>query len=146
MAQLVEPFLSYGRTNKVTKKRPLLHPQARLAKNIRAPFRADLTQYHRRLKLATYFGPSTLNPKDPFKTPSTWEPTPDKLPLNLMHLNETDQKCIDQLRLDKDPPNLTTQEIEALYTIKKDPTIVIKPADKGSATVIMDRILTLTLP
>ena len=39
------------------------------------------------------------------------------------------------------PPrcNLSADEINALRTLKKDSSIVIQPADKGNATVIMDR-------
>lgn len=36
-------------------------------------------------------------------------------------------------------PNLTKEEVEALRSLQNDPLIVIKPADKGSAVVIMDR-------
>ncbi|XP_061749458.1 uncharacterized protein LOC133548063 [Nerophis ophidion] len=36
-------------------------------------------------------------------------------------------------------PNLTREEIEALYSLKINKHIVIKPADKGSAVVILDR-------
>ena len=35
--------------------------------------------------------------------------------------------------------NLTTQEQQALRDLQNDKTIVIKPADKGSAIVIWDR-------
>lgn len=36
-------------------------------------------------------------------------------------------------------PNLTKEEVKALRSLQNDPLIVIKPADKGSAVVIMDR-------
>uniref|UniRef100_A0A3Q1H089 Uncharacterized protein n=1 Tax=Acanthochromis polyacanthus TaxID=80966 RepID=A0A3Q1H089_9TELE len=36
-------------------------------------------------------------------------------------------------------PNLTEEELKALKDLREDTLIVIKPADKGSATVIMDR-------
>uniref|UniRef100_A0A3Q1GAK2 Uncharacterized protein n=1 Tax=Acanthochromis polyacanthus TaxID=80966 RepID=A0A3Q1GAK2_9TELE len=42
--------------------------------------------------------------------------------------------------LNHDRPNLTEEEQKALEELWKDTSIVIKPADKGSATVIMDRM------
>lgn len=136
---LSEHFSPTATQSKLLTKGLSFVPSPGLTRQIRAPFKADLTQYHRRLKLAAYFGPTPLGQKDPFKTPSTWEPEPEKLPLDLMHLIETDQKCTDKLRLYKDTPNLTEHEIRELNTLRRDSTIIIKPADKGSATVIMDR-------
>lgn len=40
----------------------------------------------------------------------------------------------------KDPDNLTPGERSALYELKNNNDIIIKPADKGGATVIMDRL------
>lgn len=37
------------------------------------------------------------------------------------------------------PPNLSAEEIKALGELSRRQDIVIKPADKGSAVVIMDR-------
>ena len=39
----------------------------------------------------------------------------------------------------KNHPNLTTSERQSIHKLRQNPDIVIKPADKGSATVIMDR-------
>lgn len=52
---------------------------------------------------------------------------------------ETDRNDINKLKLETEKPNLTEQEQKELQTLRRDPTIVIKPADKGAATVIMDR-------
>ena len=46
---------------------------------------------------------------------------------------------INQISLKNGPSNLTKNEKIALKSLKNDPQIIIKPADKGSATVIMDR-------
>ena len=35
--------------------------------------------------------------------------------------------------------NLTNEELDALYSLKDDPGIIIKGADKGSAAVVRDR-------
>ena len=34
-------------------------------------------------------------------------------------------------------PNLTQSQLKILYSLRKNPDIIIKPADKGSATVIL---------
>ena len=39
----------------------------------------------------------------------------------------------------KNHPNLTTSERQSICKLRQNLDIVIKPADKGSATVIMDR-------
>ena len=59
-----------------------------------------------------------------------------------------DHKSADTLRLGVSaalrkakPPkaNLSTQQRKALHTLQDDPNIVIVPADKGKATVVMDK-------
>ena len=46
---------------------------------------------------------------------------------------------VDQLKSNSTRKNLTEQEIEAYLDLKNDTSIVIKPADKGGATVILNR-------
>ena len=46
---------------------------------------------------------------------------------------------IKSLKLLKENPNLKKSELRALQQLKKDTNIIIKPADKGSATVILDK-------
>ena len=52
-------------------------------------------------------------------------------------LREGVKKCLEEAKPPK--PNLTHEEREAIKELKKDNTIVILPADKGNATVVMDR-------
>lgn len=102
-------------------------------------FRADLAQYHRRLKLYTYFGPTPPPQKRPFYTTSNWEPANQKLPKSLTDLIQQDQASIEQLKIKEEKSNLTVEEEQALHNLKKRTDIIVKPADKGSAMVLMDR-------
>ena len=72
-----------------------------------------------------------------FKLPSNWSP-PGPSPLEAFI-------SMNQLGLGNLPrskpktKNMTIEELQGLITLKKNPDIVIKGADKGSAVVIMDR-------
>ena len=48
----------------------------------------------------------------------------------------TEIKC---LKILKENPNMKKSELRALQQLKKDTNSVIKPADKGSAPVILDK-------
>lgn len=50
-----------------------------------------------------------------------------------------DQETLAQIKQYEDNPNLTWQEERALQELRQNTAVVIKPADKGSTTVIMDR-------
>ena len=57
---------------------------------------------------------------------------------------ETYLSCLEERLLDIEIPskrfnNLTKEEREALYSLKDDPSIIIKGADKGSGVVVSDR-------
>lgn len=122
--QLLKKGLSFAPSNPTSKRNSL---------------NADLTQYHRRLKLLAYFGPAPATNKKPFHMSSDWEPEPSKLPQPILELIKKDQQSIAKLRETKDRPNLTKEEEKALRDLKNNSNIIIKPADKGSAIVIMDR-------
>lgn len=102
--------------------------------------RFDLQQYHRRLKLAAYFHNDTQKEPPPFTPKSDWTPPTDKLPAELLNLFETDLKLFkNHFRPPREEPNLTPGEIDALRELQSNKQIILKPADKGSAIVIMDR-------
>lgn len=61
-----------------------------------------------------------------------------KVPQVLMTLFSSDQQIIKSLRQTEDNPNITSEKTKALHQLKNNTTIVIKPADKGSMTVVMD--------
>ena len=54
---------------------------------------------------------------------------------NLMHLNSSKYDSIKLNEVD----NLTKNERESLFNLRKNQNLIIKPADKGGATVLMDK-------
>lgn len=100
----------------------------------------DIQNYHRKIKLATYFGNKGKREKPRFTPPSNWTPPPHKLPPEIHFLIKQDNKEIHKHEnIHKDKGNLTEDENQALTELKQNKHIVIKPADKGSAVVILSR-------
>lgn len=114
-------------------------PSKTTATRTRQELRVDLKQYHRRLKLAAHFGPKTRALGKTFTYPSDWEPHPSQLPTELLELIDRDGRHLSDLQYTSVTPNLPPEEREALHSLKRTKDIVIKPADKGSVTVIMDK-------
>lgn len=102
---------------------------------------ADVTNYHRKLKIAAYFGPPEDETRTPFLPPSDWEPPWPKVPISIKQLIQQDHN--DTLNMKIPPhaptPNLSVEENAAITQLTNNQNIVIKPADKGSVIVIMDR-------
>ncbi|KAF4070120.1 hypothetical protein AMELA_G00298160 [Ameiurus melas] len=102
----------------------------------------NITEYHRRLKIFAFFEPSDdITAKPPFTTKSDWEPPPRKIPKEVQDLIKLDWKTIKEIPRLKSShlPNISEEEKRAINSLKQNSNIVIKPADKGSAVVIMDR-------
>lgn len=96
----------------------------------------------RKIKIAYYFQDDLRNkfrhiPK--FKKKSSWSP-PDNQILGLVKDKIVKMENeIKAIRIQKENPNLKKSELKALKQLRHDTSIVIKPADKGSATVILDK-------
>ena len=72
--------------------------------------------------------------------PSTWEPTPaDTLPV-VLELIEQDRGALNKTKKEPEPKNLTKEEEKALKELCNTHSFIVKPADKGSSVVIMDKI------
>lgn len=100
----------------------------------------DIQNYHRKIKLAFYYKNSDFEQRIPFVGPSNWSPPWDKLPPIVHKLMEKDNKEIKKiLRPQREKYNLTKDEVKALRELINNKNIVIKPADKGSAVVILER-------
>ena len=105
------------------------------------PILQAATDFGRRLKIKNYFDSRTFHnfKKVPLSGKSSWTP-PDK------HIHPELLKCIsnftsdiDKLIPKREKNNCNKAEFAALRTLKSNPDIVIKKADKGSATVIMNK-------
>lgn len=100
----------------------------------------DLQTYHRKIKLADYFKNSTPTGKRPFMGTSIWSPSLAEIAPQIKNLIEDDMKIFHHhYNSSSEICNLNTEEIHALHGLKKAKHIIIKPADKGSAMVILDR-------
>lgn len=114
-------------------------PTTTVSRTTRQALAMDLYRYHRRLKLSAYFGPQPPRDIKPFTGPSTWEPDISQLPSQLLELISQDGTSLNNLKYTPERSNLTPEEEQALKGLRKNREIIIKPADKGSAVVLMDR-------
>ena len=105
---------------------------------------ADIYDFSRRMRLTEYFfddnsKTSNSNEDDtPFHNKSTWNPPNDR--------ERALDTFLDAVKLDittgtpnKTRDNLTITERQAISQLKQRQDIIIKPADKGSGTVVMDK-------
>ena len=100
----------------------------------------DLYEYHRRLKLLHHFGYSTSPNREHFVEPTRWEPEWNLVPEALQGLIKSDLRGLERInRNNRERDNLSAEERRALNQLQKNQDIVIKPADKGSKIVIMDK-------
>lgn len=100
----------------------------------------DVQTFHRRVKLAAYFEGTREKAPLPFLPPSLWQPSSGNLPGVVNQFITRSYRAFKRkIRFIKEKDNLSPEEISALKSLKMNKNIVIKPADKGSAVVIMDR-------
>lgn len=118
-------------------------PTLEKLKNHHSQLQLDLQEYHRKIKLADFFKNSPVGERRPFMEPSLWSPSLLEIDPVINNLIKKDTKMFKNYynsSLDiHNIKNLNKEEINALQELKKAKHIVIKPADKGSAVVIMDR-------
>lgn len=109
-------------------------------RHIREQSLSDMQQYHRKLKLAAYYEHARESVQLPFIQKSAWTPQQGQIPDVITALIQADMHYFNsQFEVHRVPPNLTAGEVRALTELANNKHIVIKPADKGSAIVIMDR-------
>lgn len=101
----------------------------------------DMQAYHRRIKLETFFeGKKSQKQKIPFTGASDWTPALSSLPKQITQIIRADNYAYRHLNWGlKTTENLTRGERKALLELQRNRNIIIKPADKGNATVIMDK-------
>ena len=115
-------------------------PTVDIYKNQTNKLKTDVAEYHRRLKLAAHFGTERREEAPPFQPRSTWEPNDSTITQGLKQLLQNDNNTINNIpRHLKEKDNLTREQVKALRELANNKQIVIKPADKGSCIVIMDR-------
>ena len=103
--------------------------------NQKNTFGEEISAYHRRIKICTFF-----EGKEDYSERPTFIPPGNKdLPPEILEVIQQDLQTCNRLRpqLYRQCPNLNREEVQALNAQKK--MRFIKPADKGSAVVLMDR-------
>ena len=111
----------------------------------RPELKADISDFIRRLRLHEYFydenNNNNNNPShdghNPFRVKSNWTPHPGR-DASLDAFSNTIEEQIVNSRPTKIRDNLTKRERRALKRLIRREDIIIKPADKGSGTVVMD--------
>ena len=103
------------------------------------PILEAATQFARRLKLAYHFRNSSNHVRQKFIPKSTWTPDSKNMPAEILETVEKINSDLSNLKVPYHQNNLIDGEIRALKNIRQNSHIIIKPADKGSATVIMDK-------
>lgn len=89
--------------------------------------------------MAYHFRNSSNYVRQKFLPKSTWTPNDENIPSEVLETIKNINTDLSKLKIPHHQNNLKDNEIKALKNIKQIPDIIIKSADKGSATVIMDR-------
>lgn len=115
-------------------------PTLDIGRDQRAQWKLDIQNYHRKIKLAAYFRNTQDKAMLPFVGPSDWTPPIQELPPEVQILIQEDETKIKKhYKLVQEKCNISWAEAKALRELKNTKHIVIKPADKGSAVVILSR-------
>jgi uncharacterized protein (UPF0297 family) len=96
----------------------------------------ETSEFSHRIKLADFFRNSNSN-IPPFIEKTGWAPNVKILDPAIGESIELFSERVKNSKFPNDQPNLPYEERQALIELSKNSEIVIKPADKGSATVIM---------
>ena len=107
----------------------------------RAQLKLDSEEFGRRLKLKYHFRnhvSENFSHIPSYRPPSDWTSEINDVHLE-MYLSELEEQLMKISEQGYNYPNLTVEEREALKSLRNDPSIIIKEADKGSAVVIWDR-------
>lgn len=101
----------------------------------------DIHAYNRKLKILDRFQYESRTERLQFIDKSRWEPDAEQLSLPIKQLINRNRRLMHRLTdLSGDrPDNLTPVERKALKELQTNKDIVIKPADKGSVIVILDK-------
>lgn len=115
-------------------------PTPSLGKTQRLDFEFDIQNYHRKIKLAAYFGDDNNRVIPPFVGPSDWSPDLQILPPEIRFLIRQDLESFEKyFKPSIEENNLSIPERIALQELRNYKHIVIKAADKGSAVVVLSR-------
>ena len=99
----------------------------------------DTLLFNRRLRLKHHFKDTEHRDYDPFGVPTGWTPPVGKPPHLDTYINVTTREILDHNITPKNCTNLTNNEIQVLNRLRSNDNLIIKPADKGGAIVLIDK-------
>ena len=99
----------------------------------------DLEIFGRTLRLKWHYrnNERTFDP-NPFRPKSKFNPSKSDTAIEF-YLSHIEEKLLSSTEIKHSYYNLTREERQAIYNLKKDQSIIITEADKGSAVVIWDK-------
>ena len=101
----------------------------------------DISDFSRRIRCKCFFkneSQENISATSKFKSKSTWNP-PKGAPALELFLNQTEKDILSILPGKATNYNLSKEEYLAMSSLQNDRSVVIKPADKGSAVVVWNR-------
>jgi hypothetical protein len=103
---------------------------------------ADIEEWSRRLRLVEFFGQDNQEREETNnirrRTSGRWTPEKGRAPFLDLYIDNVKNDIVGNLMRRKEK-NITTKEHRALLDLMYDENIVIRPADKGSGIVIMNK-------
>ena len=104
-------------------------------------FRRDSSDFSRKMRCKSLFRnerQENVSETSEFKSKSTWNP-PKGAPALELFLSQTEKDILSILPGKATNYNLPKKEYLTMRSLQNDRSVVIKPADKGSAVVVWDR-------
>ena len=105
-----------------------------------SPFLKAASDFGRRIKLIKHFHYQRNKRTELFTKKSDWVPPTTESSKEIAECVSEMENEIGNLEIPKSTPNISKDEKNAIRSLKSDKTIVIKKADKGSSSVIMNKI------
>ena len=99
----------------------------------------DTLLFNRRLRLKHLFRDQNNTNRDIFTNPTGWTPPVGKSPTLDTYINVTTTEILEHHPAPRKCMNLSNTELAALKTLRSNSNLVIKPADKGGAIVLMNK-------
>lgn len=103
-----------------------------------SPFLKAASDFGRKIKLIRFFHYKRWC-TEPFTPKSIWEPPTSKIPPDIIKTISDIEKDIGNLSIPKFHANIPEAEKTAIQDLKSNKSLIIKKADKGSATVLMNK-------
>ena len=107
----------------------------------------NVNEFDRKIKLSYFWADREMNNKfdenyvkSQFTEKSTWNPPAHTIPQKVHDIVSELKNEVNSLTTTRDKPNLTFRQCNALKNLKLKKHLIIKPADKGSACVIMNKV------